>query len=183
MLKTNIEKTKDDILFRIKKSIKEFDEKGIKSAVTEGINEGIDPIILAEEGCIATMREVGDMFESDEILLLQVLAASRAMKAGMELLAPEIEKLHAELKRHDKAVISSQKEDENSIRKSILEVMLMVNDFDVIELTENESIIDFIEKDTTLNIPTDCKKQLDEVIHSHPEAAILQFCEGVDRVC
>ena len=177
MLKTNMEKTKDDILFRIRKSIKEFDEKEINSAVTEGIDKGIDPVILAEEGCIAAMREVGDMFESDEILLLQVLAASRAMKAGMEILAPEIEKAHAELKHHDKAVISSQKENEDSIRKSILEVMLMVNDFDVIELTENESIIDFIEKDTTLNIPTDCKKQLDEVIHSHPEAAILQLCD------
>ncbi len=182
MLKTNVEKTKDEILFKIKKSIKEFDEKEVKSAVTEGIRKGVDPAILAENGCIAAMREVGDMFESDEVLLLQVLAASSAMKAGMEILAPEIEKVHAELKHHDKAVISSQKEEENSIKKSILEVMLMVNDFDVIELTENESIIDFIEKDTTLNIPTDCKKQLDEVINSHPEAAILQLCDGLDKV-
>jgi hypothetical protein len=34
----------------------------------------------------------------------------------------------------------------------------MVNDFDVIELTENESIIDFVVKDSTLsNIPTIAK--------------------------
>lgn len=184
MLQTNVEKTNDNILLRIKKAIREFDEKAVKSAVTEGIQKGIDPVILAEEGCIAAMREIGDMFESDEVLLLQVLAASTAMKAGMDLLAPEIEKMHVELKHHDKAIISSQNEDENSLKRSILEVMLMVNDFDVIELTENESIIDFIEKDSTLsNIPTDCKRQLDEVIHSHPEAAILQLCEVLDRVC
>jgi methanogenic corrinoid protein MtbC1 len=172
-----MEKTKDDVLFRIRKSIKEFDEKEIKSAVTEGIDKGIDPVILAEEGCIAAMREVGDMFESDEILLLQVLAASRAMKAGMEILALKLKKRMLNSSIMIKP-LSALKRDEDSIRKSILEVMLMVNDFDVIELTENESIIDFIEKDTTLNIPTDCKRQLDEVIHSHPEAAILQLCNS-----
>ena len=60
----------------------------------------------------------------------------------------------------------------------------MVNDFDVLELTENESIIDFVEKDSTLsNIPTDCKQQLNEVIHSHPEATILQLCEGSEGIC
>lgn len=184
VLQTNVQKTTDNVLLRIKKAILEFDEKEVKSAVIEGIQKGIDPVILAEEGCIAAMREIGDMFESDEVLLLQVLAASTAMKAGMDLLAPEIEKMHAELKHHDKAIISSQNEDENSLKRSILEIMFMINDFDVIELTENESIIDFIEKDTVLSdIPTDCKRQLDEVIHSHPEAAILQLCEGLDRVC
>ncbi|WP_370574005.1 B12-binding domain-containing protein [Methanomethylovorans sp.] len=183
MLQTNLEKTKESILFRIKKAIKEFDEKAVKSAVTEGIQKGIDPVILADEGCIAAMREIGDMFEADEVLLLQVLAASTAMKTGMDILAPEIEKMHAELKHHDKAVISAQNEDENSIKRSILEIMLMVNDFDVIELTENESIVDFIEKDSTFsNIPTNCKEQLNEVIHSHPEAAILQLCEGSDKI-
>ncbi len=183
VLQTNLEKTKESILFRIKKAIKEFDEKAVKSAVTEGIQKGIDPVILADEGCIAAMREIGDMFEADEVLLLQVLAASTAMKTGMDILAPEIEKMHAELKHHDKAVISAQNEDENSIKRSILEIMLMVNDFDVIELTENESIVDFIEKDSTFsNIPTNCKEQLNEVIHSHPEAAILQLCEGSDKI-
>ncbi len=183
VLQTNLEKTKESILFRIKKAIKEFDEKAVKSAVTEGIQKGIDPVILADEGCIAAMREIGDMFEADEVLLLQVLAASTTMKTGMDILAPEIEKMHAELKHHDKAVISAQNEDENSIKKSILEIMLMVNDFDVIELTENESIVDFIEKDSTFsNIPTNCKEQLNEVIHSHPEAAILQLCEGSDKI-
>ncbi len=183
VLQTNLEKTKESILFRIKKAIKEFDEKAVKSAVTEGIQKGIDPVILADEGCIAAMREIGDMFEADEVLLLQVLAASTTMKTGMDILAPEIEKMHAELKHHDKAVISAQNEDENSIKRSILEIMLMVNDFDVIELTENESIVDFIEKDSTFsNIPTNCKEQLNEVIHSHPEAAILQLCEGSDKI-
>lgn len=184
MLQTDLEKTKDNILFRIKRSIQEFDEKAVKSAVTEGIQKGIDPVVLANEGCIAAMKEIGDMFESDEVVLVQVLAAAAAMKTGMGILAPEIEKMHAELKHHDKAIISAQNEDEKSIKRAILEVMLMVNDFDVIELTENESIIDFVEKDSTLsNIPTDCKKQLNEVIHSHPEATILQLCEGSEGIC
>ncbi|OPY20270.1 MAG: Trimethylamine corrinoid protein [Methanomethylovorans sp. PtaU1.Bin093] len=184
VLQTDLEKTKDNILFRIKRSIQEFDEKAVKSAVTEGIQKGIDPVVLANEGCIAAMKEIGDMFESDEVVLVQVLAAAAAMKTGMGILAPEIEKMHAELKHHDKAIISAQNEDENSIKRAILEVMLMVNDFDVIELTENESIIDFVEKDSTLsNIPTDCKKQLNEVIHSHPEATILQLCEGSEGIC
>lgn len=184
VLQNDVEKTKDNILFRIKKAIKEYDEKAAKSAVKEGLQIGIDPVVLADEGCIAAMREIGDMFEADEILLVQVLAASTAMKAGMDMLSPEIEKMHAQLKRHDKAVISVQNEDVDPIKRAILEVMLMVNDFDVIELTDNESIVDFIQKDSTFsNIPNDCKEKLDEVIHSHPEAAILQLCEGSEGIC
>ncbi|AGB48419.1 putative cobalamin binding protein [Methanomethylovorans hollandica DSM 15978] len=178
MLKNDVKKTKDNILFGIKKAIRECDEKAVKSSVKEGIQAGIDPVILADEGCIAAMREIGDMFEADEILIVQVLAASAAMKAGMDILSPEIEKMHGELKHHDKAVIGAQKEGESSIKRSILEIMLMVNDFDVVELTDNESIVDFIEKDSTFSdILSDCKEQLDEVIHAHPEAAILQVCE------
>ncbi len=184
MLQTDVEKTKDNILFRIKKAIREYDETAVKSAVKKGIQIGIDPVILADEGCIAAMREIGDMFENDEILLVQVLAASTAMKAGMDILSPEIERMHAELKHHDKAVISLQNEDVDPIKMDILELMLMVNDFDVIELTDNESIVDFIKKDSTFSdIPAECKEQLDEVIHSHPEAAILQLCEGSEGIC
>lgn len=181
---TNAEKTKENILFSIKKAVQEFDEKALKSLVTEGMQKGIDPLILANEGCIAAMKEMGDMFEADEVLLIQVLAASTAMKQGMDILAPEIEKMHIEIKHHDKAIITFQKKDEHSIKKSILEMMFMVNDFDVIELIENESVTDFIEKDNIfLNISNDCKKQINEVIHFHPEAKILQLCEGLDRVC
>ena len=184
VLQNSVEKTKENILFRIKKAIQDFDGTAVKSVVTEGIMMGVDPVVLANEGCIEAMREIGDMFESDKILLLQVLAASTAMKAGMDILAPEIEKIHTELLHHDKAIISSQNENKHSIKRSILEIMFMINDFDVIELTEDESIVDFIEKDSTFsNIPTDCKKQLNEVIHSHPEAATLQLCEGLDTIC
>jgi len=182
--KTNMEKIKDNIVLRIKYSIREFDETAVNLAITEGITEGIDPVILAEEGCIAAMKEIGDMFESDKILLVQLLAAAKVMKAGMEILIPEIEKIHTELKQHNKAVISPQNEDEYSMKMSIIEMMLMINDFDVIELRKNESIIDFIEKDITFsNISTDCKKQLNEVIHSHPGASILQLCEVLDGMC
>ncbi|MBN2110798.1 MAG: B12-binding domain-containing protein [Methanosarcinaceae archaeon] len=55
-------------------------------AAREALNIGLDPVDVIEQGFIEGMRTMGDMFEEGKLSLVHILAASKAMNAGIEIL-------------------------------------------------------------------------------------------------
>ena len=60
--------------------------KEIGKYVQEAIDAGCDPTAILNDGMIGAMAVVGENFKKEIIFVPQMLAAARAMKAGVEVL-------------------------------------------------------------------------------------------------
>lgn len=123
---------KEQILKRISDSILEFDAAAAVSAANEAIEKKIDPLEAIENGLIPAIKEIGDKFEKMEIFLLELMMATDAMKAAMDLLLPLIPKENQRIK--GSIVIGTVQGDVHEIGKNIVANMLIANGFNVIDL-------------------------------------------------
>lgn len=58
------------------------------SLVKEALNADLSPKEILEEGLLAGMSEVGDLFKDGEMFVPEVLVSAKAMQAGMEIVRP-----------------------------------------------------------------------------------------------
>lgn len=138
--------SKEEIIAKAKASITEFDEEMAEEAANEALKEGIDPVEIIEHGFTAGMQDVGDQFEQGTLFLPHVLAAAEAMKAGIEVMKPEMERRKSKTEKKGTIVIGTIEGDIHSIGKDIVASMLNIAGFDVVDLGRDVPIKTFIEK-------------------------------------
>ena len=76
----------------LSKLVIDGDTETIKSAVKNAINDGADPLEIVDKGLAKGIRTVGEKYGKGEIFLTELLMGAEAMKAGMEIINPEIQK-------------------------------------------------------------------------------------------
>jgi 5-methyltetrahydrofolate--homocysteine methyltransferase len=100
--------------------------------VKQALAEKVGPANILNEGLIAGMQVVGTKFKNNEFYVPEVLIAARAMKAGMEILAPQL--AAAGVQPVGKVVIGTVKGDLHDIGKNLVAMMLQGGGFEVIDL-------------------------------------------------
>ncbi len=100
--------------------------------VKQAIAEKVGPAKILNEGLIAGMQVVGVKFKNNEFYVPEVLIAARAMKAGMEILAPQL--AAAGVQPVAKVCIGTVKGDLHDIGKNLVAMMLQGGGFEVIDL-------------------------------------------------
>ncbi len=138
--------SKEEIIAKAKEAITEYDEEMAEEAATEALKGGIDPVEIIEHGFTAGMQEVGEQFEQGTVFLPRVLAAAEAMKAGIEVMKPEMERRKSKTEKKGTIVIGTIEGDIHSIGKDIVASMLNIAGFEVVDLGRDVPIKTFIEK-------------------------------------
>lgn len=138
--------TKDEIIAKAKEAIANFDNDAAAAAAQEGLDAGISPVEIIQDGFTAAMNEVGDQFEAGTLFLPHVIAASEAMTAGVDVLTPALEALGSEMESKGKIVIGTIEGDIHSIGKDIVATMLKIAGFEVFDLGRDVAINDYVEK-------------------------------------
>jgi trimethylamine corrinoid protein len=138
--------SKEEIIARAKEAITEFDEEMAAEVAEEALAAGIDPVELIEKGYTAGMQEVGEQFEQGSLFLPHVIAAAEAMNAGINVIAPEMEKRKSETKSLGTVMIGTIEGDIHSIGKDIVASMLNIAGFKVVDLGRDVPIKTFVEK-------------------------------------
>ncbi|MBC7219779.1 MAG: B12-binding domain-containing protein, partial [Hadesarchaea archaeon] len=139
----------NDMIEELKKSIIEYDVDSAKRISEEMVKAGVDPIKAVNEGIAPAAKIVGDKFEKGEYFLPEVLLASEAMKAAVDiLLAKSGSKAREEIesKRLGKVVIATVKGDIHDIGKTILALLLEVNNFEVYDMGRDVDSMAIIQK-------------------------------------
>ncbi len=138
---------KEEIIAKAKNSITEFDEELAAEVAEEALAAGgVDPVELIEKGFTAGMEEVGEQFGQGALFLPHVLAAAEAMKAGIEVITPEMEKRKSQTKNLGTVIIGTIEGDIHSIGKDIVASMLNIAGFKVVDLGRDVAIKTFVEK-------------------------------------
>jgi 5-methyltetrahydrofolate--homocysteine methyltransferase len=119
------------------------DAKECARLTQEGLDEGLSPQLLLNDGLMAGMAVVGERFKANEIYVPEVLVAARAMKAGMAILRPRLVETGA--KPVGKVVLGTVKGDLHDIGKNIVGMMLEGAGFQVTDLGNDVAAERFIQ--------------------------------------
>lgn len=120
------------LLDDLHKSVIEGDANGARALVERAMAEGLPPDQILNQGLIASMSKVGQLFEAGEFFVPEMLITARAMKSGLELLRPGL--AAANVKAVGKIVIGTVQGDLHDIGKNLVAMMLEGAGFEVIDL-------------------------------------------------
>jgi methanogenic corrinoid protein MtbC1 len=121
-----------DALEKVRKTLVELDIENIESVVEEALEAGISPLDIALKGLGAGMKEIGELFQSEEYYLADLVLAGETMKEAMAIIDPLISADAETLK--GPVVIFTVKGDIHDIGKNLVGTMLAAAGFKVIDL-------------------------------------------------
>jgi 5-methyltetrahydrofolate--homocysteine methyltransferase len=116
----------------IYEGILEGNMKAVATATIEALAAGVAAGSILNEAMIPAMAEVGRLFEINEYYVPELLIAARAMKAGLEILKPQLVATGIEPK--GKVVVGTVKGDLHDIGKNLVAIMVEGAGYEVIDL-------------------------------------------------
>ncbi|MDZ7845264.1 MAG: corrinoid protein [Anaerolineales bacterium] len=138
-----------DSIVKAFEGILKGDQEQVAEHVQLALDEGTAPREILNEGLISAMDRVGVLFETNEYYVPEMLIAARAMKAGLEILRPEL--MNAEVEAVGKVLIGTVQGDLHDIGKKLVAIMLEGAGFQVVDLgvdTPPEKIVEALKAET-----------------------------------
>jgi methylmalonyl-CoA mutase cobalamin-binding domain/chain len=124
-----------DVFAQIVVRIEEGNSLSVKALVEAALAAKISPADILNKGLVAGLEPVGLKFKNNEIFIPEVLMSARAMKAGLELIKPQLKETNAASR--GKVIIGTVKDDLHDIGKNIVAVMFEGAGYEVIDLGIN----------------------------------------------
>jgi trimethylamine corrinoid protein len=150
----------EEFLSMVKKAIIEGNKDDAKQLAQRAISEKMDLNEVIEQGYILGIQEVGRLWEEGEYFLPELITSAECMKAAMEIIKPELEKAHIDMRSAGKIVIGTVEGDIHDIGKNLVSSILSANGFDVVDLGADVKLDQFIEKADEVNADLICLSAL-----------------------
>jgi len=128
---------------RLSTAVLEANEERIPKLVQKGLDQGLVPKDILDNGLIVGMNEVGARFKRGDMFVPEVLMSAKSMQAGLAVLRPHLIASGAEL--IGKIVMGTVKGDLHDIGKNLVGMMCEGAGFEVIDLGFNVEPEKFIE--------------------------------------
>jgi len=119
---------------RIAECVVRGDQFAAEELAQQAIDEGADLEKIIYEGLVKGMDMVAAKWRDGELFVPEVLIASRAMKRGMALVSPLLQK---EVKTKETIVLGTVKGDIHDIGKNLVSLMMEAGGFRVVDVGTN----------------------------------------------
>jgi trimethylamine corrinoid protein len=133
-----------DIYQEAAESIVNADRAAAEEVAKRALADGIAPADIMQQGFVKGIQEVGDLFESGEVFLPELMMSADAMAGATEVTNAALEGEAAEAK--GVVVVGTVQGDVHDIGKAIVIAYLKANGYDVTDLGRDVSADAFIEK-------------------------------------
>ena len=117
---------------KVRKTLVDLEIENIQTVIKESLDGGTAPLDIALKGLGEGMKEVGELFQSEEYYLADLVLAGETMKEGMQVLEPLLSGDAAAEK--GPVIIYTVKGDIHDIGKNLVSTMLTASGFKVIDL-------------------------------------------------
>jgi corrinoid protein of di/trimethylamine methyltransferase len=134
----------EEIFKRLSDAVLEMDEEGTVKLAEDSVELGIEAYETIDKGLVSGMMRAGDLFESEEYFIPELLLCSDAMYAGLSVLQPHLAKQDRNLK--SRIIIGVIEGDTHDIGKNLVKIMLETSGFEVIDLGRDISPRSFTEE-------------------------------------
>jgi 5-methyltetrahydrofolate--homocysteine methyltransferase len=132
-----------DVLQEISKGILDGDVHLTASKVEEALRQGIDAETILNQAMVASMAEVGKLFEAGEFFVPEMMVSARAMQNALNILKPHLVK--ANVRSAGKVAAGTVQGDLHDIGKNLVCLMLEGAGFEIIDLGVSVSPQQFVE--------------------------------------
>jgi 5-methyltetrahydrofolate--homocysteine methyltransferase len=129
-------------LTEIAASVEAGDSTRIKELTRKALAQGLRPERILDDGLVLGMSAVGEKFKNNEVFIPEVLVASRAMLAGIEILRPLFSPDRAHLR--GRVILATIKGDLHDLGKKIVGMMLEGAGYGVIDLGVDVSTVKIV---------------------------------------
>ncbi len=135
---------KDALLEELKSAVIDGDEDKARHICQQLVDSGIDPVVVIRQGMGLAMERLGRDYETGSCFIPELLIASDAFYAGLEVLRPYIK--FDQAGDRAKVVIGVVQGDTHDIGKNLVKIMLEAAGFEVHDLGRDVPPLKFIEK-------------------------------------
>jgi corrinoid protein of di/trimethylamine methyltransferase len=118
----------------IYQAIVDGDRVSIVGAVNNALEEGAEPLDLINDVLNPALKEVGDLFDSGDMFLPQLIMSAEAMEEAVAILKPLLEAQQETLASPGRVVMATVQGDVHDIGKNIVVALLQANGFTVLDL-------------------------------------------------
>jgi 5-methyltetrahydrofolate--homocysteine methyltransferase len=122
---------------KIYKAVFDGDKERIVGLVEQGLQEGLDPLWILTEVMTPALKALGDLFGLGKKFLPHLILAADAMRRGVEVLEPVLQKGQKNARTKGRVVFATVKGDIHDIGKNLCCLMLRNFGFEVIDLGRN----------------------------------------------
>jgi 5-methyltetrahydrofolate--homocysteine methyltransferase len=165
-----------DILKSIEEAVVQGNIEEVKTLTQTALDKNFSPTDILNNGLMRGMEKIGVLFERQEVFVPELLLAAMAMKEGLSLLKPALEK--SNIPPVGKIVIGTVEGDIHDIGKEIVSMMLTGAGFHVIDLGRDvptQKFLEVVEKEKPDILALSClytptRLAMKDVIHSLQEA-------------
>jgi corrinoid protein of di/trimethylamine methyltransferase len=131
------------ILEEISAAMQKGNRKLVQELANSALAEGLSASEILQDGLMAAMNVVGAKFKANEVFVPEVLIASRAMAAGIEVLKPGLASDSSE--QVGTIVLGTVKGDLHDIGKNLVKIMMAGKGIDVVDIGVDVAPAKFIE--------------------------------------
>ena len=116
----------------------------------KGLEAGLSPLVMIEQGMTPAIKEVGDCFGRGEMFLPEMVSSAEAMEAGLKVLEPHLGQ--AQGPKKSRVLIGTVQGDIHDIGKNIVIALLKVNGFEVIDVGRDVASTVIVDKAVDLGV-------------------------------
>lgn len=138
--------SKEELLGKLKESITEMDLDLAVETSNAALEAGLDPLECISDGLSLGMQELSDLFDEGEAFVPELLMASEAFEAAVEVLTSEMSQEEKDSASNGTVVIHTVQGDIHDIGKNICKTMFVANNFEVYDLGRDVPVEDVVEK-------------------------------------
>ena len=136
--------SEEEIYSELSEAVVNYNVDAAVKAARKAVEKGLDPVKAIENGLSKGARIIGDQFDRLEVFLPELLIATDAMKAGLDILLAELPK--DQTLRKGTVVCGTVKGDIHEIGKKIVAALLSANGFEVYDLGADVPSSKFIDE-------------------------------------
>jgi len=140
-----------ELLDHLKKAMVALDQEEIVSKTEMGLEEGVSPLEIIQNGLMPGLNEIGELFENEEIFLPELMKSAKVFQAAMNLLRPKIQEQGGGVEKNGTIVIGTVKGDMHYIGKDIVKLLMETAGFEVHDLGVDVDPFAFIVKADEVN--------------------------------
>jgi len=124
----------EEILNELRNAIMDLDDVKSKDVARKGIDAGLEPLDLINNGIRPALDILGERFSAGDLFLPELVLSAKAADAAVEILEPELLKRGGVSDKLGKVLIATVKGDIHDIGKNILALLMKSTGFEVVDL-------------------------------------------------
>jgi corrinoid protein of di/trimethylamine methyltransferase len=135
-----------EIFQKISQAVIDGEKETVKQLVKETIAQKVEALDVVNKALVPGIDRVGELWESGDYFLPELIVSAEAMKAGMDLLQPILEKDKGTTMTKGTVIIGTVEGDIHDIGKTLVASLLAANGFEVHDLGADVPIDKFLAK-------------------------------------